>query len=341
MNPTDPSRLDAEALYAALLAQVKTGLAGAADVAIVGIHSGGAWLAERLAADLGLTPRLGFIDVSFYRDDYAQKGLHADVKPTQIGFDVNGATLLLVDDVLYTGRTTRAAINELFDYGRPARIMLAALVDRGGRQLPIAADFVAPPSRSSRTTGMSTLDAAEFAINNSVQASTGFSPFRLVYGEHVRTAWSAALPSPTSANATADELVQARDDALQRAKDNLLKAQQQQSRYANKKRQEVKFQVGDKVLLSTANLNNELRAPKLIPRYVGPFPIVRVVNDVAYELALPASMSRVHPTFHVSKLKRWARDSSERFLWPRAAKTSRLLRLSSMRVRRGGRWSAS
>ena len=141
--PTNPSQLDAEALYATLLAQVKTGLAGVANVAIVGIHSGGAWLAERLAADLGLLPRLGVIDVSFYRDDYAQKGLHADIKPTQIGFDVTGATILLVDDVLYTGRTTRAAINELFDYGRPARIMLAALVDRGGRQLPVAADFVA------------------------------------------------------------------------------------------------------------------------------------------------------------------------------------------------------
>src|SRR4029079_12486804 len=75
--------------------------------------------------------------------DYAAKGLHADVKPTQIPFDVDGATILLVDDVLYTGRTTRAAINELFDYGRPACIMLAALVDRGGRELPIAADFVA------------------------------------------------------------------------------------------------------------------------------------------------------------------------------------------------------
>ena len=74
---------------------------------------------------------------------YAEKGLPADVKPSQIPFDVNGATILLVDDVLYTGRTTRAAINELFDYGRPARIMLAALVDRGERELPIAADFVA------------------------------------------------------------------------------------------------------------------------------------------------------------------------------------------------------
>ena len=142
-NPTNPSQLDAEALYQVLLQQVQSGLSGVADVAIIGIHSGGAWLAERLAADLGLTARLGVLDVSFYRDDFAQKGLHADVKPTQIGFDVKGATILLVDDVLYTGRTTRAAINELFDYGRPARILLAALVDRGGRQLPVAADFVA------------------------------------------------------------------------------------------------------------------------------------------------------------------------------------------------------
>jgi pyrimidine operon attenuation protein/uracil phosphoribosyltransferase len=142
-NPTDLSSYDAEALYATLLQQVRNGLAGAAQPAIVGIHSGGAWLAERLAADLGLGQRLGFIDVSFYRDDFAKKGLHADVKPTQITFNVDEATILLVDDVLYTGRTTRAAINELFDYGRPARIMLAALVDRGGRELPIAADFVA------------------------------------------------------------------------------------------------------------------------------------------------------------------------------------------------------
>jgi pyrimidine operon attenuation protein/uracil phosphoribosyltransferase len=137
------SKLDAEALYQALAQQVKGALAHADNVAIVGIYSGGAWLAERLAGELQLKERLGFIDVSFYRDDYAEKGLHAEVRPTQIPFDVDGATILLVDDVLYTGRTTRAAINELFDYGRPARIMLAALVDRGGRELPIAADFVA------------------------------------------------------------------------------------------------------------------------------------------------------------------------------------------------------
>ncbi|NYE61825.1 pyrimidine operon attenuation protein/uracil phosphoribosyltransferase [Duganella sp. 1224] len=139
----NPHQLDAEALYATLLADVKAGLAGVPDVAIVGIHSGGAWIAERLAADLGLSARCGVLDVSFYRDDYAKKGLPAEVKPTNIGFDVAAANILLVDDVLYTGRTTRAAINELFDYGRPARIMLAALVDRGERQLPVAADFVA------------------------------------------------------------------------------------------------------------------------------------------------------------------------------------------------------
>lgn len=138
-----PTDLDAETLYRELLGQIQYATDGVPQLAIVGIHSGGAWLAERLAADLGLSARLGFIDVSFYRDDYAKKGLPAGVKPSQIPFEVEGATILLVDDVLYTGRTTRAAINELFDYGRPARIMLAALVDRGGRELPVAADCVA------------------------------------------------------------------------------------------------------------------------------------------------------------------------------------------------------
>lgn len=141
--PTSTKVFDAEALYQVLLGQVRAGLQGVPDAAIVGIHSGGAWLAERLALDLSLQQRLGFIDVSFYRDDYARKGLHPDVKPTHIGFNVDRATIVLVDDVLYTGRTTRAAINVLFDYGRPARIMLAALAERGGRELPVAADFVA------------------------------------------------------------------------------------------------------------------------------------------------------------------------------------------------------
>jgi len=134
--------LDAEQLYAQLEAAIKPALAGTDRLAIVGIYSGGAWLAERLARALGVTD-VGYVDVSFYRDDYAERGLSAEVRPSHIGFDVEGANILLVDDVLYTGRTTRAAINTLFDYGRPAKIMLAALVDRGGRQLPVAADFCA------------------------------------------------------------------------------------------------------------------------------------------------------------------------------------------------------
>lgn len=109
--------------------------------ALVGIFSGGAWIAERLSELLGLPDEIGLIDVSFYRDDFAEKGLHPQVKPTLIPFDVEGRHVILVDDVLYTGRTTRAAINELFDYGRPASIELAVLADRDGRELPVAATY--------------------------------------------------------------------------------------------------------------------------------------------------------------------------------------------------------
>ena len=139
---TTTKQFDAEALYQALLGKMRAGLANVPDPSIVGIHTGGAWVAERLAADLGLTDRLGFIDISFYRDDYAKKGLQPQVKSTQIGFNVDHGTIILVDDVLFTGRTVRAAVNVLFDYGRPARIMLGTLVDRGGRELPVAADFI-------------------------------------------------------------------------------------------------------------------------------------------------------------------------------------------------------
>ena len=109
--------------------------------ALVGIFSGGAWIAERLKELLGLPEDIGLIDVSFYRDDFAAKGLHPQVKPTVIPFDVEGRHIILVDDVLYTGRTTRAAINELFDYGRPASVAMAVLADRGGRELPIGATY--------------------------------------------------------------------------------------------------------------------------------------------------------------------------------------------------------
>ena len=106
---------------------------------MIGLYTGGAWLAERLHQLLALKPPLGLMDIAFYRDDYHARGLHHDPKRTKIPFDVSGRDLLLVDDVLYTGRTVRAAMNELFDYGRPASIRLVVLADRGGRQLPICA----------------------------------------------------------------------------------------------------------------------------------------------------------------------------------------------------------
>lgn len=131
---------DAEKLLEALTAQMRPVVGP--DTGLIGIHTGGVWIAERLHAALGLRIPLGTLDVSFYRDDYGTIGLHRNVKTSELPFDVNDRHLVLVDDVLYTGRTIRAAMNELFDYGRPASIRLAALVDRGGRELPIAADFV-------------------------------------------------------------------------------------------------------------------------------------------------------------------------------------------------------
>jgi pyrimidine operon attenuation protein/uracil phosphoribosyltransferase len=107
--------------------------------AMIGLYTGGAWLAERLHAMLDIREPLGLMDIAFYRDDYHSQGLHHDPKRTRIPFDVSGRELLLVDDVLYTGRTVRAAMNELFDYGRPESIALVVLADRGGRQLPICA----------------------------------------------------------------------------------------------------------------------------------------------------------------------------------------------------------
>jgi pyrimidine operon attenuation protein/uracil phosphoribosyltransferase len=131
---------DAERLYEELVRQLRPVVAP--ETAMVGIQTGGAWVAERLHRDLALAVPLGTLNISFYRDDYASSGLHANVRPSQIPFDVNGRRILLVDDVLFTGRTVRGAMNELFDYGRPESIGLAVLVDRGGRQLPIAAQFV-------------------------------------------------------------------------------------------------------------------------------------------------------------------------------------------------------
>lgn len=109
---------------------------------MVGIHTGGVWVAERLHAALGLSEPLGKLNIAFYRDDFTHIGLHPQVSPSSLPFDVEGRDVILVDDVLQTGRTIRAAMNELFDFGRPAKVVLAVLCDRPGRELPIQADIV-------------------------------------------------------------------------------------------------------------------------------------------------------------------------------------------------------
>ena len=133
--------LDAEALYADLLRGVRRLIQP--EMVLVGIWSGGAWLAERLQRDLGLPGEPGVISSSLHRDDFGSKGMSASADHTRLPFEVKGQAILLIDDVLFTGRTTRAVINELFDFGRPASVTLAVLVDRGGRELPIEPVFSA------------------------------------------------------------------------------------------------------------------------------------------------------------------------------------------------------
>ena len=130
-------QLDAEALYAELLGGVRRLLRPAG--ALVGITSGGAWLAERLQKDLGLAGAPGVLSIALHRDDFSQRGLSGRPENTKLPFEIEGRNIVLVDDVLYTGLTIRAAVNELYDFGRPASVALAVLVDRGGRELPIAA----------------------------------------------------------------------------------------------------------------------------------------------------------------------------------------------------------
>jgi len=133
--------LDAEAIYQQLAQRAREHYLHK-PLHLVGVHTGGVWLAERLKRELNVEAPVGILDVSFYRDDFDQSGLKSAVRPSQIAFDVAGSHILLVDDVLNTGRTVRAAINELFDHGRPAQVDLAVLIDRGGRELPVAASLV-------------------------------------------------------------------------------------------------------------------------------------------------------------------------------------------------------
>lgn len=133
--------LNAEALYLELLHSLQSLLASyPKPPRLVGVASGGAWLAERLQKDLGLNDPIGVLSSVMHRDDFASRGLTSSAQ-TLLPFDVNGEHLIVLDDVLYTGRTIRAVLNELFDYGRPASVKLAVLVDRGGRELPVQPDL--------------------------------------------------------------------------------------------------------------------------------------------------------------------------------------------------------
>jgi pyrimidine operon attenuation protein/uracil phosphoribosyltransferase len=137
--PTPPNP---EQAYANLKTQIAQSYSDLSAVGLIGVHSGGAWVAERLHADLQFTLPCGFLDSAFYRDDFSARGLKAAPKAALMPFEVEGKHILLVDDVLFTGRTTRAIVNHLFDFGRPASIALAVLLDRGGRELPIHAQYV-------------------------------------------------------------------------------------------------------------------------------------------------------------------------------------------------------
>lgn len=133
-----------ETLLAEITAKIKAQLDinGAPNTALVGIHSGGVWLMQRILKGIQQEVSSGTLDAALYRDDYAQRGLKSESKPSNITFDVTDKHLILIDDIFYTGRTTRAAMNELFDYGRPASISLAVLINRGGAELPIAPNIV-------------------------------------------------------------------------------------------------------------------------------------------------------------------------------------------------------
>lgn len=140
-----PAAPDAEAAYLALRESLRQTLrAAASPPRLVGIHSGGAWIAQRLHAELAPGTPLGLLSSAFHRDDYGRRvgrGLPAGKPATELPLPIDGAHLILVDDILFTGRTVRAALNELFDYGRPARVELAVLIDRGGRELPVQAGY--------------------------------------------------------------------------------------------------------------------------------------------------------------------------------------------------------
>ncbi len=140
---TEVIEWDVEALLAVLEACLRRQIEarGLEKPLIVGIHTGGVWVAEWLRQRLGIQEAIGRLNISFYRDDFSRIGMHPEVRPSQLP-STEERDVILIDDVLYTGRTIRAALNELFDYGRPRQVILAVLIDRGGRELPIQADCI-------------------------------------------------------------------------------------------------------------------------------------------------------------------------------------------------------
>jgi pyrimidine operon attenuation protein/uracil phosphoribosyltransferase len=149
----------------------------ARDPVMIGIHTGGVWLAERLHKLLAIKQPLGTLDISFYRDDFTRIGMNPKVKPSQIPFEVEDRHIILVDDVLQTGRTIRAAMNEIFDYGRPASILLATLVERSGRELPIQPSVVGvrPPLTHDQQITLTGPDPLNLIIGTSKQETRGTS----------------------------------------------------------------------------------------------------------------------------------------------------------------------
>ncbi len=163
--------LDAEALYREVLRGMQQLLTTYDQTPrLVGVTSGGVWLVERLRADLALVDEVGTLSSAMHRDDFPQRGLSASGQ-TVLPFDVNGAHLIMLDDVLYTGRTIRAVLNELFDYGRPASVKLVVLVDRGGRELPIQADFAAARVALSASQSLALVRSAEGNFSFQVQGA--------------------------------------------------------------------------------------------------------------------------------------------------------------------------
>jgi pyrimidine operon attenuation protein / uracil phosphoribosyltransferase len=143
-NPMTPNTLSIPKLLDALEKQLRETLLNRKlnDPLMIGIHSGGVWVAEQMHQRLGLSNPLALLDISFYRDDFSQIGINPFVKPSQLPKNIESRDIILIDDVFYTGRTIRAALNEIFDYGRPNQVILGVLIERNGQQIPVKPDCI-------------------------------------------------------------------------------------------------------------------------------------------------------------------------------------------------------